>query len=129
MVIALENELGETRIDADRELVRRLIDTLLDNALKHAPRGTTVTVAGSARAGRITLRIHDDGRGITPEQLGRIFERDVDLERSNGGARAGRRLAMLFCRLVCDAHGGQIWAESRAEGSATFCVELPERQS
>src|SRR5262249_45776083 len=109
-----------------RELVRRLVDTLVDNALKHAPRGTTVTVSATARAGRATIRVHDDGRAIAPEQLARIFARTDDLERS-GGARSGRRLAMLFCRMVCDAHGGRIWADSGPGEGATFCVELPER--
>ncbi len=127
VALALENEQPEARVVADRELVRRLIDTLLDNALKHAPRGTTVTVGALARDGKVTLRVHDEGRGIAPEQLARIFERGDDLDSGGGGARAERRLAMLLCRLVCDAHGGRIWAESRPEGGATFCVELPER--
>jgi len=125
VAVSLENELGDARLTADRELVRRLVDTLLDNALKHAPRGTTVIVTASERAGLVTLRVHDDGRGIPPEQLARIFEREADLAEGGVSARSGRRLAMLFCRLVCDAHGGRIWAESRPEGGATFCVELP----
>jgi signal transduction histidine kinase len=127
VAVALDDELGDLRVVADRDLVRRVLDTLIDNALKHAPRGTTVTVTASAGVGRATVRVHDDGRAIAPEQLGRIFARADDLERGGGGVRSGRRLAMLFCRLVCDAHGGRIWAESAPAGGATFCVELPER--
>jgi len=127
VAIALDAELGTIRVPLDRDLIRRVVDTLIDNALKHAPRGTTITVGARARAETLRIEVHDDGRAIPVAEIAGMFHRATVFDHSTSGgvARSVRRLAMFFCLLACEAHGGRIWAESPPGGGANFCLELP----
>ncbi len=128
--LVLDTDLDPSPDMFDRDLVRRAIDTLVDNALKHAPPGSAVTLRAHARSGSVRVEIHDEGPSIADDELPRIFDRAAVFDHSGNGAvapRALRRLAALFCMLVCEAHRGRAWAESPTSGGATFCLELPRR--
>ena len=96
-----------------------------DNALKHAPSGTTVALRSRARGGVLRFEVHDEGRPIPPGELATLFDRAAvfDHSTSGGAPRSVRRLAALFCLLVAEAHGGRIWGESDDEG-VSICLEL-----
>jgi signal transduction histidine kinase len=127
VALILDTDLDPTPELLDRDLVRRVIETLLDNALKHAPAGSAVTLRARTRPRTIRIDIHDDGPEIPVDELGRIFDRAAVFDPGTGGLamRAVRRLAALFCLLVCEAHGGRVWVECPASGGSTFCLELP----
>jgi two-component system, sensor histidine kinase and response regulator len=111
-------------VDADADLLRRVLENLVENAIRHAPADTTVRVGAVRRGEAVELRVADDGRGVPPELRERIFERFVQAEASEGSNRAGRGLGLAFCKLVAEAHGGRAWVEDGAPG-AIFCVSLP----
>jgi signal transduction histidine kinase len=110
----------------DRELVRRLIANLVDNAVKYAPAGTEVGVEVDLREAKLELCVRDLGKGIAPEAREHVFDRYARAEPAGDGNRGrSRGLGLAFCRLAAEAHGGRIWIEDNAPAGAVFCVELP----
>lgn len=124
--VALKSEIQVRSIAADIDLLRRVLENLLDNALRHAPEGSEVLITVTQAAGAVEIRIADAGPGIPPELRERIFERFVQVENSERMVtRTGRGLGLTFCKLVIEAHGGTIWVET-ADPGAVFCVRLPD---
>jgi len=110
---------------ADHDLIRRVLENLVDNAIRHAPEGTTVSLR-SERAGTATrIRVADAGTGVPPAARERIFDRFVQAAENLGeGVRSNRGLGLAFCKLAVEAHGGTIHIED-AEPGAIFCLTLP----
>ncbi|HEY1553681.1 MAG TPA: hybrid sensor histidine kinase/response regulator [Kofleriaceae bacterium] len=106
----------------DRELVRRILQNLVHNALRYAPRDTVVRVETEAEPGGVVLRVLDEGPGVPPGDADRIFERNVSLDDTG---RGGHGLGLAFCRLAAEAQGGRIWVEARVPRGAAFCVRIP----
>ncbi len=113
-------------IAADEDLLRRALTNLLENAIRHAPTGSTVRLSATSQTNATEIRIVDAGAGIAPELREKIFDPFVQLDGGSDHAltRNGRGLGLAFCKLAVEAHGGQIWVEDGAPG-ATFCVRLP----
>jgi len=112
-------------IVADRDLLQRVLENLLENALRHAPQGTTVQLCVEKRNGEIELRVMDRGSGIPIEMREKIFDRFVQLETSSTiTSRSGRGLGLTFCKLAIEAHGGRIWIEDAIPGTVV-CVTVP----
>ena len=106
-------------LDAGR--MEQVLDNLLANAVHHAPRGTsvrlTVDLAGDGRA--VSFRVEDDGPGIAPADLERLFE--PFFSRRQGGTGLG----LPIVHRIVDAHGGTVRAANRSQGGAVFTVILP----
>jgi PAS domain S-box-containing protein len=111
---------------ADRDKVQQLVMNLLGNALKFGSKGGEVVVSASTAPtpGRIAFCVADDGPGLQPGELDRVFEK---FRRSRDGqtGTAGTGLGLAICREIVKMHGGRIWAENRDEGGGKFCFELP----
>jgi two-component system, sensor histidine kinase and response regulator len=122
--VELRRSLGVGTAVADVDLLRRVIENLVDNALRHAPPSSTLTVAVEPVPGAVELRVSDQGTGIAAEQRDTIFERFVQGTREQMLTRSGRGLGLAFCRLAVEAHGGSIWVEDASPGTV-FCVRLP----
>ena len=105
---------------ADPELARRIIENLVDNAIRHAPEQSTVRVTAASVDGEIEIRIADQGAGIPEAMRQQVFERFSQAE----STRTGRGLGLAFCKTAVEAHGGRIWIEDGAPG-AIFCLRLP----
>jgi signal transduction histidine kinase len=126
--IALEASLELSRLRADEDLLRRVLENLLDNALRHAPEDSVIRLTSKAGEGAAELRVADSGRGVPPEMRERIFDRFVQVESKDGStSRSGRGLGLTFCRLMVEAHGGRIWVEDASPG-AVFCLSLPHAE-
>lgn len=110
------------RLVADRELIRRMLQNLMHNAIRHSPRGGEVTVGAHADGDVVMLRIEDQGPGVAEAEAERIFDPYVSRDRPGGG----HGLGLVFCRLAAEAHGGRIWIEPRDPIGSTFCVRLPQ---
>jgi signal transduction histidine kinase len=124
--VTISRSIGAKSLTGDPDLIRRVIENLLENAIRHSPEGSEVRLSSLAREGAVEIRISDAGPGIAPELHAKIFEPFVQVE--NGQrvvTRAGRGLGLTFCRLAVEAHGGSIWVENGDPG-AVFCVRLPQ---
>ena len=126
--IDLSADLGGVEaVTADRDLLRRVLENLLDNALRYAPKGSRVSLSAVAHADEVELRVADQGKGVPPELREGIFERFVQLDSGERTApRTSRGLGLTFCRLAVEAHGGRIYVEDATPG-AVFCIRLPRR--
>jgi signal transduction histidine kinase len=112
-------------VDADPDLLRRVVANLLSNALKHTPEGTIITLAAQDDPLRhmLVLTISDSGLGIPAEVLPRLFTRYARGAGAKEGGSSG--LGLAFCRLAVEAHGGTIAVDSVPERGTTFTIELP----
>jgi CheY-like chemotaxis protein len=109
-------------LDADRARIVQVIGTVLGNAARYSAMGATTRVSYEAIEGRALVRVVDEGCGIAPELLGRIFDGFVQWRRGGGGLGIGLAVA----RMLVDHHGGTICARSDGIGrGATFELRLP----
>ena len=125
--VRLEQTATVSQVTADPDLLRRVLENLVDNAIRHAPEGSAVELEAAARDGGVELRVLDRGTGIAPELRERVFERFVQLDAGDrpAASRAGRGLGLAFCKLAVEAHGGSISIEDGGPGTV-FCVRLSD---
>jgi len=109
--------------EADRDKLRRVLVSLVDNAVKFSPSGGTVSVAGQKRSGAIELRVRDEGVGIPEEERERIFRKFY--RGSSSVLSGGTGLGLFISRGLVTAMGGRIWVESVEGEGSTFTLELP----
>jgi two-component system, OmpR family, sensor histidine kinase KdpD len=121
--VHLAPDLPMARIDF--VLFEQVLFNLLDNAAKYAPAGTVIDVSGRRQGERLVLQVQDEGEGIPPEDLERIFDKFYRVHAADR-RRAGTGLGLAICRGFVEAMGGSIQATNRADRSgAIFTVELP----
>lgn len=109
----------------DPVLFEQVLFNLLDNAAKYAPPGTTVRVCGERDAAHIVLQIMDEGPGIPPGDLERVFDSFYRVRKTDH-VRAGTGLGLSICRGFIEAMGGTIAAGNRADRSgALFTIRMP----
>ena len=111
----------------DRDRVQQVIINLLSNACKFCPEQTGRVEARLAPidAG-LRLTVKDNGPGIPPEALDRVFEKFHQVKEGDGGTEKGTGLGLAICRGIVEHHGGRIWAENSPDVGATFVCEVPE---
>ncbi len=123
--VELEDELPVVRVDP--HAVAEVVYTLVDNAAKYSPPGTTIRVAAErAEGGMILIAVEDEGQGIAPDVRERVFDKFFRATRDGdaGGSRrpAGTGMGLAIARGIVEAHGGRIWVEGRAGGSGVRVV-------
>ncbi len=123
--VLLEADVPAGKARLDEDLIRRVLANLVENAIRHAPAGTKVSIGVKISERGTDFRVTDGGTGIPPEMRQRIFDPFIQIE---GGAvrstRTGRGLGLSFCRVAVEAHGGTIWVEDASPGAA-FCLSVP----
>jgi PAS domain S-box-containing protein len=106
----------------DRVRLGQVVENLLGNALKHGAEDGQVVVRVQKRAGEALISVQDFGSGIDPEHMPHLFDR---FYRANTRS-SGLGLGLYISRILVEAHGGRIWAESRPGQGSTFTVALPQ---
>ncbi len=117
---------GDTLIQADCRRLRQALENIVRNALRHSPESTTVRIALKASSDSVSISVTDEGPGVDPEQLERIFEpffRD-DTARSPDG---GQGVGLAIARAMVTGHKGTVRAVNRDQGGLSVILEIPRR--
>jgi signal transduction histidine kinase len=124
--ISLETDVDSSiQLVADPDLLRRVLENILSNALRHTPNGGRVRVQASCRE-VVDIRLANTGPPIPIEERERVFEK---FWRAKGSPKAGAvGLGLYFCRVVIEAHGGRISVEQTEGWPAVFVITLPVYQ-
>lgn len=113
--------VGEQRVVSEDERLERVFANLLENALRHTPRGRKVTVGLEAEGEIVCAYVDDEGHGLESPDMGKkLFQRFSQGTRSRGKVGLG----LYFCRIMLERWGGSIGCEQRAEGGSRFWFRL-----
>jgi len=116
----------EMVVRLDRDLFARVLENLLDNASRYAPRAGRCVVAVTRQPSGVEIAVGNDGPPVPPTERDAIFGRYFQVEARRAAARANRGLGLYFCKLAVEAHGGTIHVEQRGDLGAVFVVHIPE---
>ena len=112
----------------DEDLLRRMIVNLIDNAVRHAPAGSTVRVELDQTDNGYAIAVKDQGPGIPPEIRAHIFERFFRGDASRrSSAHDGAGLGLALARWIANAHGGDVVLARSSQSGSTFVISLPTR--
>jgi signal transduction histidine kinase len=106
---------GKGSIRFDRKWIRQVLLNLISNAIKVSPQGGKVGLRSTVAGGKWRVSIEDEGPGLPPHELERVFERFVRLSVA-GSEDTGSGLGLSICRSIIGLHGGRIFAQNRTDG-------------
>jgi PAS domain S-box-containing protein len=115
--------LRPVMVDPDR-IVQALVN-LLSNAVKFAPEGSTVTVTAAGTENSVTLAVSDQGEGIAPENLNRLFGKFQQVDSSSSRRTGGIGLGLAITKALVEQHGGRIDVDSEVNKGTRFSFTLP----
>jgi len=111
---------------ADGDLLLRVIQNLLGNALKFTPSDGWIRLGIEPDDNHVCVRVRDNGPGVPAEYQAQIFEKFGQVEAGSNGKKYSTGLGLTFCRLAVEAHGGSIGVESEVGKGSTFWFMLPK---
>ena len=125
--VAVDLPGGLPAVMADRERIVQVLNNLLSNAARHSPESSPIRIEAAREAGHVAVSVCDEGRGVPPEMLGRLFRKHVALDGGQAAEGMGPSgLGLSICKGLVEAHGGRIRAESPGLGQgARFTFTLP----
>jgi len=123
--IALAIDGDDTVVPGDQDRLRQVVGNLVQNALVHTPGGTDVELAVARVGDRVRLEVSDRGPGLPAPDGVVMFERFWRAEPARARGAGGAGLGLAIVQGIVSAHGGEVRAETRPDGGATFTVALP----
>ncbi len=124
--LVLKVEEKVSHVLGERELLDQVMDNLIHNALKFSPDGRTVWLQAWETTNKVVLAVRDQGIGIPPEKVNRVFEKFYQVDASPTRRFEGMGIGLALVKEIVERHGGRVWAESEGEGmGSTFYVALP----
>ena len=115
-------ESGLPKVRADRERIQQTLSNLVGNAIKFSPSGSKIVVLARKDSDGVVFSVLDNGSGITPDQLPRVFDRYWQSSRTD---RQGAGLGLAIAKGIVETHGGRIWIESKPGQGTTASFTLP----
>ena len=125
VTVSLDIQQDMPWVQADVALIERVLDNLIENALRHSPRGGGVAITMTVQGDQVRLEVTDSGPGLTPDQVSRVFDRFYrsDPGRSADTGHAGLGLAIV--KNILELHGATIAVDGRPGLGACFYFKLP----
>jgi len=123
LVVSLAPDLRV--VEGDRDRLLQTITNLVSNAVKYTPGGGKIAIATRNHGEDVLFTVQDQGLGIAPADLPRIFDRFERVETGAAGRIWGTGLGLSIVREIAESHGGRVWAESEPGVGSTFFLALP----
>jgi len=133
--ISFQIDATEERVLADGDRILKVLHELLTNAIKFSPQETEIRLSAKslepanatavAGASEVCFVVEDQGRGIAPDKLEKIFDKFHQGDASDTRSRGGTGLGLALCRSIIEQHSGRIWAESAKDKGSRFLFTLP----
>jgi signal transduction histidine kinase len=112
-------------VQADKELLSRIIQNLVSNAIKHNVEGVLIELGVELCEGECVIYVRDNGMGIRRQDLDRIFDKFFQVAVRSEGKKYGVGMGLSFCKMATQAQKGRIWVESEEGEGAVFYVAFP----
>ncbi|MEA3328250.1 MAG: GAF domain-containing sensor histidine kinase [Candidatus Omnitrophota bacterium] len=129
LVLSVNVSSGLDYIRADRNQLERVLTNLLSNAVKFTPDKGRITVTMSDKGGCIQTDVADTGIGISPAEVGKVFDEFYRADNPVNVQKKGTGLGLALVKRIIEAHQGKIWVESKTDRGATFSFTLPKTQA
>jgi signal transduction histidine kinase len=110
---------------ADPRRARQVLRNLVENAVKYSPDGGAITITALIKPQHLEISVADEGIGIGPDQLERIFERFYQADSASTRKVGGSGLGLSISKAIVEAHGGKIWAQSEEGAGSIFHFTMP----
>jgi two-component system, OmpR family, phosphate regulon sensor histidine kinase PhoR len=124
--IQLTAEIPDLNARADPDRLEQVIGNLIDNAIKYGkPEGKVVVTARPANGAQVEVSVQDDGPGIPPAALERVFERFYRVDKARSREQGGTGLGLAIVKHLVQSHGGKVWARSDLGHGAAFSFTIP----
>ncbi|MEM1000215.1 MAG: ATP-binding protein [Bacteroidota bacterium] len=121
------NGLDDTLVNADKQRIEQVLRNLIDNAVKYGDnRGTVQITLKTGPDGKVVIQVQDDGPGIEPHHLPRLFERFYRVDKSRSRGKGGTGLGLAICKHLIEAHGERLWVESEVGEGSSFQFTLSD---
>lgn len=128
--VVVEPDKTLPAVYADANFIGRVLDNLIDNALKFTESGGTISLLAQPNGANVLVQVQDTGEGIPEEDLVNIFDKYAQVRgKRKQEDRQGTGLGLTFCKLVVEAHNGRIWVDSKVGAGSTFSFTLPISQN
>ena len=127
--ITFRVDASPSKVLADEPRILKVLNELVSNAIKFSPPETLLRLAAKPSGeNEVRFSVEDQGRGIAPEKLERVFDRFQQGDASDSRDLGGTGLGLALCRSIVEQHGGRIWAESQPGRGSRFLFTLPAAQ-
>ena len=118
----LDEDLPDVNVDAEK--ISWVLNNLISNSFKYTNAGDSITVEAFIKNDKMCISVKDTGVGIPPEYIGKIFEKFIDVKGPDSEIR-GTGLGLAISKEIVEAHGGEIWCESKLDVGSVFTFTLP----
>jgi PAS domain S-box-containing protein len=113
------------KVFADKQMISTVMRNLLSNAVKFTRQGGEITISAEKRAKEIVVSVSDNGIGIAPDRIEKLFRIDESDSTPGTNNENGTGLGLVLCKEFVEKHGGRIWADSKQGGGSKFCFTIP----
>ena len=113
-------------IVGDQDKIDQILTNLTNNAVKYSPNGGMITVSGKKLDGVVRMTVADQGMGIPPDHLAKVFDRFHRIDNRDTRKVGGTGIGLYLVKHLVEAHGGKIWVESEVGEGSKFIFELPK---
>ncbi len=118
-------EIPQTEVTGDKNRLYQLFFNIIDNAIKYTPEKGKIWIRGMIQDSWVITEVRDNGTGISRDDLPRIFDRFYRVQRDRARKTGGSGLGLSICKLIAEAHQGEITVESSSGNGTVFVIKLP----